>query len=205
MESAPRPRGRARASVALTCLLAGCATTAPGTQDPTVVSIITGDGTTLEIQRGADIRVNHAVTVSPAQAWAVLPQVFGELGITPDIQEPGRRRLGVSAHRFSSRILNRNASDFFECGLDPGLQRPLADQMPITARVVTEVHALSEGAELVTIVEGSARRSGGNAGTATCRSTGLMEVLVAQMVQKLAAPPDPSRTPAPPPPAGLPE
>ena len=195
MGSAPRLRGRARTSVALATLLAGCATTAPGTQDPTVVSIVTGDGTTIEIHRGADIRVNQAVTVSPAQAWAVLPQVFGELGIRPDVQDPSRRQLGVSAHRFSSRILNRAASDFFECGLDPGLQRPLADQMPITARVVTEVHALAEGAELLTTVEGSARRSGGNAGTATCRSTGLMEVLVGQLVQKLATPPDTVRIP----------
>ena len=139
--------------------------------------------------------MNHAVTVSPAQAWAVLPQVFDQLEIEPDVQDPAHRRLGVSAHRFSSRILNRNASDFFDCGLDPGLQRPLADQMPIMARVVTEVHPLAEGPELFTTVEGSARRSGGNAGTATCRSTGLMEVLVGQMVQKLAAPSDTVRIP----------
>jgi hypothetical protein len=195
MSSALRPGGRAGMSLALAALLAGCATTSPGTQDPTVVSIITGDGTTLEIRRGADIRVNQAVTVSPAQAWSVLPQVFGQLGITPDVQDPSRRQLGVSAHRFSSRILNRNASDFFDCGLDPGLQRPLADQMPITARVITEVLSASGGSELRTTVEGSARRSGGNAGTATCRSTGLMEVLVGQMVQKMAAPPDTVRIP----------
>ena len=205
MWSPQRPGARTRMSPALAVLLAGCATAAPGTQDPSVISIMTGGGTTINIQRGADIRVNQAVTVSPAQAWAALPKVYAELGITPDVQDPTHRRLGVSAHRFSSRILNRNASDFFECGLDPGLQRPLADQMPITARVVTEVHALSEGAELFTVVEGAARRTGGNAGTATCRSTGLMEVLVGQMVQKLAAPPDTSRTSVPPPPATLPE
>ncbi len=181
---------RGLASIALSLLLAGCAAAAPGTQDPSVVSILTGDGSTIQLQRGADIRVNHAVTVGPDRAWDVLLLVYAELGIEPDIHDPARHVLGASAHRFSTRILNRNASDFFDCGLDPGIQRPLADQVPITARVVTEVHALSEGAELRTIVEGAARRTGGNAGRATCRSTGLMELLVGEMVQKKAAPPD---------------
>jgi len=58
----------------------------------------------------------------------------------------------------------------------------------VTARVVTQVLAEGTGAELRTVVEGSARRTGGNAGTATCRSTGLMETVIAQMVQREAAP-----------------
>jgi hypothetical protein len=164
-----------------------------------MVSIVTGDGATYQIQRGADIRVNQSVTASPALAWSVLPEVFGDLGITPDVREPALRRMGVSTHRFSSRILSRPASDFFDCGSDPGLQRPLADQVPITARVVTEIHAAGDGSELRTVVEGTARRTGGNAGTALCRSTGLLEVLLGQMVQK-AAVPDPAGTGAPPPP-----
>ncbi|NJD18575.1 MAG: hypothetical protein FIA95_04740 [Gemmatimonadetes bacterium] len=159
------------------------------------MSIITGDGTTINIQRGADIRVNPSVTVTPDRAWDVLPLVYAEFGIKPDVQDPARHTLGVTAHRFSTRILNRNASDFFECGLDPGLQRPLADQAPVTARVLTEIHAIAAGAELRTVVEGTARRTGGNAGTAACRSTGLMEVLIGQMVQKKAAPADTVRIP----------
>jgi hypothetical protein len=189
------PRRRSLAPAVLCLLLAGCATAAPGTQDPTVVTIMTGDGSTIQIQRGADIRVNQSVTVTPAQAWSVLPQVFKDLGITPDIQDASRRTLGASAHRFSTRVLNRAASDFFDCGSDPGLLRPLADQVPVTARVVTEIHAVSGGSELRTVVEGTARRTGGNAGVAACRSTGLMEVLVGQMVQRKAAPADTTRIP----------
>ena len=190
---------RPPACAAAVLLLAGCATAAPGTQDPSVVSISTGDGVTYQIQRGADIRVNQAVTVTADRAWDVLPFVYAELGMQPDVQDPARHVLGVAAHRFSSRVLNRPASDFFECGLDPGLLRPLADQVPITARVVTEIHAVSGGSELRTIVEGAARRTGGNAGTAACRSTGLMEVLVGEMVQRKAAPADTTRIPPPPP------
>ncbi len=186
---------RGVAPVALCLLVAGCATAAPGTQDPTVVSVITGDGTTIQIQRGADIRVNHAVAAAPDRVWDVLPLVYAELGMKPDVQDPARHVFGTSAHRFSTRVLNRPASDFFDCGLDAGLQRPLADQAPVTARVVTEILAVSGGSELRTVVEGTARRTGGNAGVATCRSTGLMEVLVGEMAQKRAAPADTMRVP----------
>ena len=171
--------------------VAGCAASAaPGTRDPGRVSIVTGQGATWEVQRGADIRVNQTVAATPDQAWTILPMVFEELGIAVDVRDPAARRLGASAHRFGSRFLNRSASDFFECGLDPGLNRPIAGQMPITARVVTEVMGRGEGAELRTVIDGVARRSGGNAGNAACRSTGLLEVLIGQMVQKMAAPPN---------------
>jgi len=169
--------------------LAGCATgSAPGTRDPSVITIETGGGT-WEVPRGADIRVNQRVTVTGEEAWGVLPRVFEALEIDVDVLDPASRRVGASQHRFTSRVLNRSASDFFDCGLDPGLNRPLAGQMPITAQVITEVLPGSGGAELRTTVQGTARRSGGNAGLASCRSTGLMEVLIGEMVQKMAAPP----------------
>jgi len=47
--------------------------------------------------------------------------VYADLGFEPDVRDASRRTLGVSAHRFSARFLGRNASDYFDCGLDPGL------------------------------------------------------------------------------------
>lgn len=183
------PAGKA-ACLAVLVTFSGCASAAaPGTRDPAVVTVVTGSGQTWEIQRGADIRVNRTVTITRDQAWAALPRVYETLGLEPDVRDPAGRTLGVSEHRFSREILNRQASDFFDCGLDPGLNRPLADQVPINARVTTQVLATEGGAELRTVVEGSARRSGGNAGIAPCGSTGLLEVLLGEMVQRLGAPP----------------
>jgi len=170
-------------------LIAACATAAPGTRDPSSVSVITGDGQMIEIRQGPDIRLNQQVTVTLDEAWAALPRVYEALGMTPDVRDPAGRQIGVSVHRFSGRIVSRYPSDFFDCGLDAGLNRPLADQAPVIARVVTQVVAVGAGAELRTLIEATARRTGGNAGVAACRSTGFMENLIARMVEREAAPP----------------
>lgn len=190
MSTVSSGRTRMVPGVTIVAVLAGCATGAPaGGRDPSTISIITGGGNIWEVRREAEVRVNQRVTVTQDAAWAALPGVFEELGIDADVYEPAVRRMGVNQHRFSGRVLNRSASDFFDCGLDPGLNRPLADQMPISAQVVTQVLAAADGAELHTDVKATARRSGGNAGIATCRSTGLLEVLIGEMVQTTAARP----------------
>lgn len=169
-------------------LAAGCAGSTTVTRDPGTVSIITGEGSATEVRLGPDVLADQGLEATPAQAWDVLPDVFAQLELVPDIRNPSARALGVSEHRFSRRILGRSASDFFDCGLDPGLNRPIADQVPITASVVTTVLASAGAASLRTVVQGTARRTGGNAGIATCRTTGLMEALLAEMVRARVAP-----------------
>jgi len=150
-----------------------------------VVSVITGDGETLEIRRNPDVRISQRIAVTAEEAWAVLPGVYGLLGIELDTRVDAQRRLGASNHRFSRQILGRRPSDFFECGTDPGLNRLLADQSPIDAQVFTQVVPTSGGAELRTMVQGSARRTGGTPGVARCESSGLLEVVIARLVQDL--------------------
>jgi len=167
--------------------LSACA--APGgtvVQDPGVVTVVTGDGQTWQLHRGVDVRLNQQLTVGGEAAWVALLRVYELIGIEPDILAPAQRQIGAAAHRFSREILKRPASDFFDCGTDPGLNRPLADQVPIRARVVTEVLERPTGSELRSTVQGSALRTAGAAGTASCRSTGLLEVLIARMTQDLA-------------------
>lgn len=168
---------------------AGCAS-GPGAsyREPGTVAVVTPEGT-FTITTGADVRATPTVTVSPDEAWAVLPRVYETLGLRADAVEPARRRLGVSQHRFSGQILKRAPSEFFDCGMDPGLTVPLADRAPITAQVVTEVAGAGAGTEVRTTVGGTARRPGGAAGVAQCRSLGLLELLIAKMVEELAAPP----------------
>jgi hypothetical protein len=169
----------------LPTFLGACASAAPtGSRDAGTVTIMTGDGTSLEIQRGADVRVNKRLAAAPDAAWEALPGVYRTLELETDVRDDANRRLGASEQRISRRFLNRNASDFFECGLDPGLNRPLADQVPITATITTTIVGSGAGTELQTQVQGVARRTGGNAGTATCRSTGLMESLVGEMMER---------------------
>lgn len=165
--------------------LAGCATGTGGTSGETSgVTVMTADGASYTVDRAPVFQPSQPVALSPEEAWSVLPWVYGSLGLEVDSRVDGRRQLGVSQHRFSGSVLNRRASDFFDCGTDPGLMRPLADQAPIDATVVTTVVPGSGGAaELRTEVSASARRTGGTAGRADCRSTGLLEELIARMVQ----------------------
>ena len=202
--SSARPRPRLCLTVPRFCLLglAGLAGVAGGCAAPSgggglgsaggggptqVVSVITGDGETWEIRRSANARTSQRVDVTAAEAWAVLPGVYGLLGIELDTRVDAQRRLGASSHRFSRQILGRRPSDFFECGTDPGLNRPLADQSPIDAQVFTQVVPTASGAELRTVVQGSARRTGGAPGVARCESAGLLEVVIARLVQDLVA------------------
>lgn len=182
-------RSLARRLIGLGALAVAFGCAAPsGTvvRDPGVVTLVTADGQTWQLHRGVDVILNQQLTVGGEAAWSALLRVYERLEIEPDILVSSQRRLGASEHRFSRRILGRPASDFFECGLDPGLERPLADQVPIQAMIVTEVVERPSGAELRTTVQGRARRSGGAAGTAECQSRGLLEVLIARMTQEMA-------------------
>jgi hypothetical protein len=178
-------RGMTLPLLALLSMAAGCASAGTGatSSDPSIIAVTTGDGSTWELRRGSDVRLNQAVTLSAQEAWAALPAVYQQLGLTPDVRDPSTRQLGVSDHRFSRQVLNRRASDFFDCGTDPGLNRPTADQVPVNARITTQVLEQGGNTELRTTVQGTARRTGGNAGVANCQSTGLFEILIGRMVQ----------------------
>lgn len=183
-----RPWAFAALSLAA-ALAAGCASAGSGGsyREPGTVSVVTPDGT-FQIPMGADVRAVPTVAVSAGDAWSALPGVYQALGIETDVMEPARRRIGATQHRFSGQILRRSPSEFFDCGTDPGLTVPLADRAPINAQVITEVVGSGDGAEIRTSVSGTARRPGGAAGVAQCRSLGLLEILIARMAEERAKP-----------------
>jgi hypothetical protein len=181
-------------ALAMAALVAGCASggsggsgTLTGVSDAGVVQVMTGDGEMWHIPRGSDLRSTPTAEVSPAEAWRVLPLVYEMLGIELTTILPAERRLGSGDHRFQREILNRRPSDFFECGSDPGLLRPLADQVPIDARIETHVVGSGDGSEIRTAISATARRSGGAPGRANCESTGLLEVIIARLTQELVS------------------
>lgn len=161
---------------------------APRVTEPGVVAVVTASGDTWEVRRSPEVQVNPRVQVPPARAYEVLPAVYAELQFPADLQDPAARQIGVSEQRFSRRILGRSPSDFFDCGLESGLNLPLADRAPIDARIVTQVLGGGDAAEIATTIRATARRSGGNAGVAECRSTGLLEILIGDMVRERAGP-----------------
>jgi len=179
--------GAAGAGALALFLLSGCGSAGGGGtyREPGTVAVVTGDGTFF-IAVGAEATGTQRVALTPAEAWSVLPRVYEAIEVDTDILAPVQRQIGATQHRFSGQILKRSPSDFFDCGMDPGLNAPLADRAPIQARIVTDVLAAGEGAELRTNVTATARRPGGAAGIATCRSLGLLEILIGKMVEDLS-------------------
>lgn len=167
----------------------GCAVPAssgPSSDGRQVVHVITGDGETLEISRVAEPRLDQNLVITQASAWTALPRAYEALGLQVDVWSDAERQLGSSRHRFSREILTRSASEFFDCGMDPGLNRPLADRASVEARIVSTVIPRADGsAGLRTEVSGVAWRTGGT-GRAACRSTGLLEIVIARLVEERA-------------------
>jgi hypothetical protein len=189
-----RPRF-AQLALVPTLLLLGCASGGGGGAGPGTtlvgntpgggVMVMTGDGESLEIRRGGDLRAIPRIEAPVDQAWRVLPLVYELMGVEPDGLLPAERRLTVSQVRFQRQIMGRRPSDFFECGYDPGMNRLLADMAPIDASIETRLVSVSGGGtEVRTSIRATTRPTGGSAGRANCESSGLFETIVARLTQE---------------------
>ncbi len=178
-------------SLAAAVVLAGCASTPSGgarsdTAQTYAITIDRGDHVEvrhIEIGGGPNPNMGQRLQVTAEQAWAVLGDVYEELGLPVDAMNTSRREIGASEFRLSGPFLGRRASDYVDCGYDPGLMRALADQATVELSVRSVVAGQGDNpAQLNTVVIGSARRGVGGAGRAACQSTGLLELVLARLV-----------------------
>lgn len=173
--------------VVLLTTVPACAGSGGGGAETRTVTIVTGDGQRIDVQRTTEPPLDLRVAFTADEAWSVLPDVYQALSLEADIRVPGRREIGVSQRRYRGQILDRRATEFFNCGVEPGLNRPLADRARIDARIVTTVLENSDGtASLRTRIQASALPTGGTGGRAECRSTGLMERIIAELIRERA-------------------
>ena len=121
--------------------------------------------------------------ISPDEAWAALPSVYRAVGLDPDIRNPSIRQLGVDRHRFSARILDRSPSDFFNCGVEPGMNRPLANQGRIDAQIITTVRTRSDGTTAILTQISAVATPRGAGGRSECRSSGLLEQVIVDLIR----------------------
>ncbi|TVR58640.1 MAG: hypothetical protein EA422_15915 [Gemmatimonadales bacterium] len=130
---------------------------------------------------------DQRLEISPEEAWAALPAVYRAVGLDPDIRNPSIRQLGVDRHRFPARILDRRPSEFFNCGVEPGMNRPLANQGRIDAQIITTVRTRSDGtASIVTQISAVATPRGAG-GRSECRSSGLLEQVIVDLIRDRTA------------------
>lgn len=164
------------------CASGGGAGAVPGERIETV-TLASGDGSRIEVRRTSTPPSEQRLDISPDEAWAALPAVYRAVGLDPDIRNPSIRQLGVDRHRFSARILDRQPSDFFNCGVEPGMNRPLANQGRIDAQIISSVRPRSDGtAAIVTQISAIATPRGGSGGRSECRSSGLLEQVIVDVL-----------------------
>ena len=173
-------------AMAATAVLAGCgtgggagpvgATHLPASMEESGEQInlqLTRDerGLTAELEGGA------------ADVWAQLPEVYGDLGIDPDVIDVAGRRYG-SGTVTGLRVGSLPMHEVVRCGAQAtGLQS--STRMRVTLSVVSTVEAISEGHSLLrTRITGSGSRiDGTSTGAIACVSTGRLEQRIAGLVR----------------------
>jgi hypothetical protein len=129
----------------------------------------------------------HNLDESMDSVWSVLPSVYQQIGIEPELVDNGNYLIGHT--RFVARRLDGNRlSRYVTCGSSVGYA-DLADSYRVTLSVITRVR---RGENLHTLLQtevaGSAmpRQVSGN--SVTCATTGKLEQRIAELTSTLLDP-----------------
>lgn len=175
------------ACVATLVALAGCA----GSQSSVVsagerpVRVGTAGGTyearVNDVVRAAEMEVG----APPARVWAVLPGVFGELGLAYNGIDDKARQLELRAVRVRGRLGKTRVSQYLTCGTSLATGGNNADMYDVTLNVVSRVGpgADSTRAMVRTYVTATARPVAVSGSEVACGTTGQLE----ETIGKLAA------------------
>lgn len=174
-----------RGFLLLPLALIACAPAAPSTgsapRPPRVLA--TGDGAYIDV--GSDNAGSSTrVSASTEQVWAILPEVYRELGIEVGTSDPSSRLLGNQQITASRRFAGEPLTNLLRCGTT-ATGAPIASTYRIRMSVLTNLQPVSATETGVrTVVQATATN---NAGVSTdpvaCASTGALEERIATEVQ----------------------
>lgn len=130
----------------------------------------------------ANVRVlSEEVAVPVDRAWAVLPAVYQELGLSSEA-DPARRTVAGAA-RVSRRFNGEPATRILDCGRGQ-FGTEIASTYAIRMTVSTTVNpGTGTNARLDTAIEAHVESDGANSVAAQCRSAGRLEAMIAERVR----------------------
>jgi hypothetical protein len=173
-----------RRYLALTLLLAvGCAPD-PASAPSTGRTVVTATSSDLNASLAGSGEPSLDVIRAPQeQVLRALSQVYTGLGLAAAV-DPRGTSVGTGTITLRGRIENRPNSVYFDCGIT-SVGQSGADVHRVTVVVRSSVSPDPSGGTAVrTLVEGSARATGGGSTTPVrCASTGELEKRIAQLVQ----------------------
>ena len=180
------------ASALSALLLAGCAGAAassgadiaPTTTVATTRVVTTQGGTVMASAMNVDFDVRLAVTGTADEAWAVLPGVYGELGIPLTVNDARSKTIGNTGWR-TRRVIGRvPAQRYLECGSSGTLAN--AETYQLTLSIVSTVTPNPRGGAVVsTAITGTGKNPiTSSSAEVRCASTGDLELRIREMVER---------------------
>ena len=162
---------------------AGGAAGGAGEAPPTQV-IATGDG--MHVLTTAETRMlTHDIGAPVDRVWQVLPEVYRDMRFNATANA-STRTVSTPSLSFTRRILGEPATRFFDCGRGQfGMEIASTHTIHLTAHTTVQPGATPAGARLETTLQAFARdNQGANASMSQCRSTGVLEGLIALRVRE---------------------
>lgn len=172
--------------VALSACGPAIAPAASGGSESAPRVINTGDG--IHVSTEAESRLlTHDVTAPVDRVWAVLPDVYRELGLE-GTADASLRTVSSAGASFNRRLLGEPATRFFDCGRGQfGVEIASSYTIHVTARTTVQPGETPSASRLETRVQAYARNNdGANSLAGQCRSNGVLEgVIVLRVREKL--------------------
>lgn len=174
------------AALALTALLAGCASGSgsipEARTDRAIVPVeVRGANTsTVEIARTAAI-ASESVAAPAARVWAILPAVYAEMEIPVASTDAEAMVIGSGSQRLR-RVGGKQVGSWFRCS---GAYENLAMSGDVYVTVRTQLFASGGGTEARTEVSAWAQSRSGS--RVNCASNGTLEQAVGAKIRERAA------------------
>jgi hypothetical protein len=125
---------------------------------------------------GAGERPADQLLIDAEKAFALLPKAYESLGLTPTVNDPAAKMVGVQNLVIHKPIGGERLSRLLDCGVD--VTGPNADYYEVHLTVLSGVQASEGGSTLVTRVAAWAAPNGLSS-SVRCGSTGRLEEKVA--------------------------
>ncbi len=147
--------------------------------------IVTTGGDAIQINAmNIDTDVRLFSTGTPDQVWAVLPQVYAELGIPLTVNVSRTKALGNAGVRVRRSIAKVPLYQYFDCGSSGTMQN--AETYRITMSIMTTAQPNPGGGTVVsTALSGTGKNPiTSSSAEVRCASMGNLEIRIRDMVQK---------------------
>ncbi len=152
---------------------------------PATERIVTGSGQQLQINTmNIDTDVKLMSTGTPAQAFAVLPQVYTELGIPISMNNAQEKRVGNTGWRTRRSVGKVPMYRYLDCGSSGSIQN--AETYSINMSIVTTILPNEGGGSIVSTAITATGKNPVTSSSAEvrCASKGDLEIRIRDMVQK---------------------